>query len=596
MKLDRRQFIQISGKTLAAFAVSSSLLGCVSGSQKPDYQVTFNHGVASGDPLADRVIIWTRLSPDFASDKTDTNISHTNNSYTNNSHTDTVDVMWQAATDPYFENVIRQGSLTTSAAQDFTVKVDLIDLQPATHYFYRFVSAGTVSPTGKTKTLPVGSLSSLKLAFFSCSNYPAGYFNPYADAAKRDDLDVVLHLGDYIYEYSSTGYGTDKADAIGRMLPQDNLDELITLSDYRKRYAVYRTDRGSQSLHAALPMIAVWDDHEVANDTWRDGAQNHNEGEGPFSERKQAALQAYFEWMPIRPVTGEKNTDDHELIYRSFDFGDLVSLHMLDTRICGRDQRYLLKQFSNGQNIDIAAVEQAVAKPDRQLLGSEQYGWLLEQIKQSSARWQILGQQILMARMYVPAVLLSGMFSQQVSPETMGRIVKNTRRMKAGDPSLSAQEKAEVMIKLPYNLDAWDGYAAQRDALLQQIGDMNKSLLVLAGDTHNGWASLIKNKDQQVTGVELATPSVSSPGMEKYLKLDLETVKQFEQVLPEVIDDLQYCDLTQRGYSVLHITPDAISAQWVFVDTVLSEDYQIAETKTFTFNPGETEKGWQPKG
>ena len=568
MKLDRRQFLKASSLTLAAYAVSTGIQGCASVLQQPTYRVSFNHGVASGDPLADRVIIWTRVTPQTEIEK--------------------VEVMWQAATDPEFTQLVREGVLHTSSAEDYTVKVDLAGLSPATHYYYRFLCAGEISAVGRTKTLPVGQLDALKLAFFSCSNYPGGYFNAYADAAKRQDLDVALHLGDYIYEYGDGGYATKNSKAIGRALPEDNDGELFKLVDYRKRYALYRTDRGSQALHGSVPFIVVWDDHEVANDTWKHGAQNHNEGEGDFGERKLAALQAYFEWMPIRPVT-----DDNEVIYRSFDFGDLVSLHMLDTRIVGREERYWLKQFSNDEQLDVKAMTAAINAPERQILGAEQFAWLKHQMETSTATWQILGQQLLMARMHMPAVMLSGLYSQQTDQETFERLVKNTRRLKAGDPSLTEAQKAEVNAKIPYNLDAWDGYASQRNDVLQLALQLDKRLLVVAGDTHNAWASVLTTNQGDVAGAELGTTSVSSPGMETYLGMEAEPLQQFEQVLPELIDDLQLCQLRHRGYTVLNITPDVIKAEWVFIEAVDSEDYQVAATQTLNLSADEMSTGWQ---
>src|SRR5690606_4921645 len=231
-------------------------------------------------------------------------------------------------------------------------KVDVLDLLPGSTYHYRFRAAGRLSPAGVTRTLPQGSVAQVKFAVLSCSNYPAGYFNVYAEAAKEQGLDAVLHLGDYLYEYDSQGYAGGDAEAMGRLLPANNDVELLTLLDYRRRYAHYRTDGDLQSLHATAPFIAVWDDHEIANDTWREGAENHDPAtEGDFLARKLQALQAYFEWMPVRPAT----PGDEEIIYRSFDFGDLVSLHMLDTRVIGRDEQINYADYLTADGINLPA-------------------------------------------------------------------------------------------------------------------------------------------------------------------------------------------------------------------------------------------------
>ncbi|MBN2894604.1 MAG: alkaline phosphatase D family protein [Campylobacterales bacterium] len=325
----RREFLIASALSMGAFVVSTGLGGCGSDGSDSGVKVAFNHGVASGDPLHDRVILWTRVTP--------------------NSATDSLEVRFEVATDDTFKNLVRPAETATiSAAHDYTLKVDFQNLQAGSTYFYRFTCNGVTSPVGRTKTLPQGALSQAKFAVFSCSNYPNGHFNAYSEAAKIADLDATIHTGDYIYEYGmfekdgvTPAYATAHAAEYGRVLPSDNNTELLTLEDYRKRYALYHTDAGLQAIHAACPMIVVWDDHEIANDAYKTGAQNHDESEGSFSERKANALQAYFEWLPIRPY----QEGNYETIYRSFTYGDLLSLHMLDTRIIGRDQQLSYADF-----------------------------------------------------------------------------------------------------------------------------------------------------------------------------------------------------------------------------------------------------------
>ena len=276
--LSRRNFIKSALAGVSAATVSLSLTGCGHNDSSPsynDFAVAFNHGVASGDPLTDRVILWTRVTPEGTPN--------------------TVNVSLEVSLDKTFENIEFTESLSALAKNDYTVKVDLTGLKANTRYYYRFKANESPSTMGETKTLPETDVSQVKLAVMSCANYPAGYFHAYAEAAKMQDLDAVLHLGDYINEYGIGGYATDKATELGRMLPEDNQGELISLIDYRKRYALYRTDTGLQALHAKAPFIAVWDDHEVCNDTYIDGAENHNDDEGIFAERKMAALKAYYE-------------------------------------------------------------------------------------------------------------------------------------------------------------------------------------------------------------------------------------------------------------------------------------------------------------
>ena len=274
----RRDFLALSAKGVGAAVLSYGLMGCSSDNDDNTVAADFLHGVASGDPTQDAVIIWTRVTPQTAGD---------------------VRVSWQVSRDGAFSDLVTTGEMVTNAERDYTVKVDAIGLESGSRYFYRFMTGDKTSTVGMTKTLPEGAVDSVKLAVMSCANFPAGYFNVYELAALRDDLDAMLHLGDYIYEYGRGGYASEHAAELGReVLPAG---ELLSLSDYRTRYGQYRGDASLQKLHAKLPFITVWDDHEVANDTWKDGAENHNQGEGDFDARKQAALQAYFEWLPIRP-------------------------------------------------------------------------------------------------------------------------------------------------------------------------------------------------------------------------------------------------------------------------------------------------------
>ena len=607
MKMTRREFLAISAAAAGSLVISTGLSGCgsdsddtvssasssdssessvssASSSATQTVAATFEHGVASGDPMTDKVIIWTRATP---------------------VETGTVEVTYEVATDEAFTDIIHNGTATTSAATDYTVKIDVQNLSAGMTYFYRFSNEGTVSPIGKMKTLPGDDVTQVKMAVFSCANYPKGYFNAYTEAATLD-LDVVLHLGDYIYEYGmldengDPAYATENAEAIGRVLPSDNDTELLSLDDYRKRYALYHTDSGLQALHAAVPFITVWDDHEVANDTYKEGAENHSESEGDFETRKAAALQAYFEWLPIRPAS----EGDNETIYRAFTFGSLLSLYMLDTRIIARDKQLDYTNYITAEGaLDTAAFTTDFFSTTRKMIGDTQMAWLQAQMSTSTATWQVLGQQVLMGRMNIPAELLTGLAAiqddsldsatqQQAMIQLFAQfeeLATIKTRMLMGDETLTEEEIARVTTVIPYNLDAWDGYFVERETILQMAGTLDKNLVVLSGDTHNSWASDLKTFDvlTQTTvdqvGVEFATTSVSSPGMEEYIGItSTETAIQTEQVISLLIDDLQYCNLNNRGLMVVTFTEAAATAEWIHIDNINDETYSILSDRTHT--------------
>lgn len=553
----RREFLKLSAGlsvgSAFALAVSTSLTGCAALQKKSLSDIEFNHGVASGDPLSDALIIWTRVSR------------------SQNSEQVSAVAAWELATDAEFKNIIRSGVEKTDKSRDFTIKIDVQDLQANTEYFYRFVGLNSVSPVGRAKTLPIDNVEQVKMVVVSCSNYPAGYFNAYSDAAKQDNLDVVLHLGDYIYEYPMGGYATENAEKIGRQLAADNSDEIITLSDYRKRYAIYKTDKGLQSLHAAAPFIAVWDDHEVTNDTYKSGAENHNENEGDFFKRRAAAIQAYYEWLPIRPPMGEQNPH----IYRTFDFGNLLSLHMLDTRVIARDKQLEYKHFidASTKKVDVVKFAQALNDPKRKLLGKRQLNWLTSAIGKSKAKWQVLGQQVLMTKMLMPTEMFTQADRSNVPAvlAELGAIKQDVLNNK----TVTAEQLTRVNSLMPYNLDAWDGYPAERETLYKNVSALNKKLIVVAGDTHNAWYGMLKDEKGNTIGAEFATPGVTSPGMEWYFKLNLSQAQKMAKALSLLINDLEYCDLSQRGYMLVTLTNDEVKADWRYVDNIESTNYNI---------------------
>lgn len=568
----RRDFLAMSAKGVGVAVISYGLMGCSDSNDDNSVPAQFLHGIASGDPAVDAVILWTRVTPESEGD---------------------VKVSWQVASDAAFAQLVTTGEMVTNASRDYTVKIDARGLRAGQTYFYRFMTGDKTSIVGKTRTLPEGDVSSVKLAVMSCSNFPAGYFNVYELAAAQDDLDAVVHLGDYIYEYARGGYASEHAAKLGREVLPAN--ELLTLGDYRTRYGQYHTDASLQKLHAKVPFITVWDDHEVANDTWRDGAENHNEGEGDFAARKEAALQAYFEWLPIRPW----REGNHEEIYRSFSYGNLVDLHMLDTRVLARDKQLEYADYMDATT-GVFAGERFLAdvtSTSRTLLGLTQLLWLQGSLLQATGKWQVLGQQILMGKMSLPAAIAT----QQMSiPQfaMSGALAKLAARAAAGDPTLTAAElqylqanqallTPEVIALLqlpaiPYNLDAWDGYAYEREVILGTAKSKNLNLVVIAGDTHNAWANELKDVKGDIVGVEFATSSVSSPGLEYYLNLPAEQIPATEAAIVELVPDLKYANLKDRGFMTLTFTADAVRSDWHYVDTILSKDFQAIAERSYS--------------
>ena len=462
-------------------------------------KLAFLHGVASGDPLHDRVILWTRVTP--------------------KRNDDAVLVKWSIARDPRMKREECGGRVWTDASRDFTVKVDADRLEPNRTYYYQFEVNGARSPIGRTKTLPLFHARSVRFAVASCSNYPYGFFQVYRRIAERADLDFVLHLGDYIYEYANGQYGDGAS--IGRLVKPDH--EILSLTDYRQRHATYKTDPDLQEAHRQHPFITVWDDHETANDSWHDGAENHNPllGEGEWETRKRVAIKAYFEWMPIREFAWKPKSQ----IYRVFRYGNLAEIDMLDTRLYGRDQQA-------ASPADVATIND----PSRQLLGVEQESWLFNRLYQSQSRgvkWRVLGQQVMMAQ-------------------------------------LSASRGASVL-----NVDQWDGYAPARERLFRHIGDNNiDNVVVLTGDIHSSWGSDLASNPYDAAqydpvtgrgsvGVELVTPGVTSPGIE-----DPAAAAEQAAGLRFLSPHMKFIELNKRGYVVVDIDRDRMQSEWWHVPTI----------------------------
>ena len=590
-ELSRRSFLKSMAAGAGAVSVPTALTGCFGEDDDTQRDLTvfvFGHGVASGDPLADRVIIWTRVTP------SEDGISKE------------AEVGWVVATDEDLNEVVASGTVYTDASRDFTVKVDVTGLSANTQYYYRFAGKDNeVSPLGQTRTLPTGNVDSVKLAVCSCANYPAGLFNVY-HAMAESDADVVVHLGDYIYEYGSNEY--PKADAQVRA-PEPS-EEILSLSDYRARYAQYRTDIDLQEVHRVKPFICVWDDHELANDTWKDGAQNHQEDEGSFTARRAAAIQAYHEWLPIRSGA------DQAKIWRAFAFGNLVNLTMLDTRMIARDEPLDFANYITESGLDAEGFQQDLADTSRTLLGAEQQRFAIGSMINSGATWQVLGQQVLMGRIFIPVELLQDLAAIQATlaaggdasaaqsavATKLGQLAVIKGRIAAGDPTVTELERARVETTAPYNLDAWDGYFPAREEILRRAQYFNKNLVVLAGDTHNAWASDLYITDDTgaiqrssgSVGVEFATASVTSPGFENYVGFNsiadpaVRAAQQagFEQAVTTLVDDLKYLNSADRGYMLVNFTSTHATSEWVFVDTIGSRTYAATVKKKMRVEAG----------
>ncbi|EHR1133904.1 alkaline phosphatase D family protein [Vibrio parahaemolyticus] len=550
MSLSRRDFMKVVSST----AVATGLIGCGSDDNE-SVAVSFVHGVASGDPTQTQVIIWTRVT--------------TAASY--------VDVSWQVASDIEFLNVVQSGVFTTDTGRDFTVKVDVQNLNANSQYYYRFIVGEMMSEVGQTQTLPEDGVDKASMAVVSCANYPAGYFHVYREILNQHEqspFDVVLHLGDYIYEYGAGGYASEDAAALGREPSKGT--ECITLDDYRKRYAQYRQDADLQALHAKLPMIAVWDDHELANDTWKNGAENHQDDEGRFIDRRAAAAAAWTEWLPVR-----ENTFSNMLIYRQFSFGNLVNLMMLDTRLVGRDKPLDYFSLSVPTMEAIGGLVAQSRSADRELLGTEQLAWLMNEFNTHDAKWNVLGQQVLMSRMELPSSVMTAMFQLFTSTEE-----KKTEALLAVNTAITGYlaDPSADPISLPYNLDAWDGYYVEREKVYQLAKASSGNFVCLAGDTHNAWASKLKDVSNNPIGVEFATSSVSSPGLEEYLALDPVAIAQMEYTLPHLVSELQWADIKQRGFMRVTFTADAAQSTWYLVSTIKDKKYQVTTKSASTTN------------
>jgi alkaline phosphatase D len=495
----------------------------------------FTHDVASGEPRQHQVMLWTRYVPGAG---------------------DAARLSWQVSRTPDFARLAAQGEVMAEAAHDYCVKPVAEGLRPGEWYFYRFRDgAGRTSPVGRTKTLPDGPVSRFALGFFSCSNLPFGWFNAYGHAAARRDLDLMVHLGDYLYEYGAGHYPDPGEETPGRLIQPAN--EIVHLADYRLRYAAYRSDPDLQRLHRLFPMIAMWDDHESANDSWEGGAQNHQpDTEGSWDARKAAAVQANREWLPVAD----------EASWESYEIGDLATLFKPETRLTARSRQFTYGAVLRGQGNRGAALaafrDGPWQDPARTLMGPEQEAWLAAGLRRSAARgakWQVLAQQVVMGSAALPPEALS--WAAPDAPE-------RTRNAIAAGVDAGR-------VGLPFNLDSWDGYPAARRRLLHSALDANANLVVLSGDSHNAWGFDL-DLDGHPAGVEFAGQSVTSSGYES------EVTRVAPADLARAIiarnPQLKWADTSRRGYATLTLTPARATGEWLFLDTIRRRGTRLSGT------------------
>ena len=540
----RRSFLQ-----LLASGVLFALLGARGRAAAKPSPYSFDHGAASGDPLDDAVILWTRVSGAVGESLT---------------------VNWQVAQDAAMRSVIAAGTAETDAARDYTVKVDARGLPSDARLYFQFSIGEVRSIVGRTRTLPVGEVDMARFAVVSCSNYPYGFFHAYRDIAERDDIDAVIHLGDYIYEYGMGEYATERAEALGRV--PDPPTELMTLSDYRRRYAQYRSDADLQALHGRHPMIVVWDDHEIANDGWRDGAENHNNledvDEGPWRNRRDAALQAWFEWLPVRGKPNGRKTR----IYRDFRWGDLVKLVMLDTRYYGREIQPDVSQTDG----TLERINAVLEGGKRQLLGRKQARWLRRRLRKRDTTWQAIGQQVLLGPLNSPDL----------------------------EPLLDLEQPAMVPVEVlqqniavskshpPILLDTWDGYPWARRQFLRDIKRYGRNTVVLSGDLHTSIAGDVAlDGEYEAATVEFMTSSITSPGFAEYLPereaggVAAATLRQNPQ--------MRYMETEKRGWLCMTFTHEECVGEWHLLSTITEPDYEVSVDRRLAVAAGNVSAGLQ---
>lgn len=538
-RISRRHALTLVGAGgLAAACATNSAGNGAAPSQSPALTDRFRHGVASGDPDAVSLVIWTRISTDLPE----------------------LDVTWLVGADAELRDVVASGTFQTNAARDWTVKPLVGGLQPGKTYYYQFVAQGDASPVGRTRTLPVAGPSKLGIALASCSNYAFGHFNAYGAIAHDKEIDFVLHTGDYIYEYGGAGgWGEETATVIGR--PHAPPHETVTLDDYRTRHAQYKTDEGSRALHAMHPLLCCWDDHESANNPWTDGAQNHQpESEGDWETRRAASVQAYYEWMPIRePEAGKSRLE----FWRTYVFGDLATLVTLETRHTARSQQVDYEawrpklqtpaDYETFRNAVIGDSARAMLSPAME----ETLKAALAHSRERNQPWRLIGNASPLARMLVPDLV--GARVLQVP----------------SDESLEAHKRLAWLGEhnLPFYTDTWDGYPAARERFYDLCKSVDvQDLIVLTGDSHSFWLNQLADEAGNPMGVELGTAGITSPGDFIESGFSTEQASALDAAFADLLDEVLWTDNLHQGYVRLVLQADRARSDFVAVRTVLQPD------------------------
>ncbi|MFH8411843.1 alkaline phosphatase D family protein [Streptomyces collinus] len=520
-------------KAAAATAVLAGPLAATLPARAVDQAPAFLHGVASGDPLPDGVLLWTRVTP-------------VPEAIPGSGAGPDTEVSWTVAEDKAFTTIVAKGSTTATAASDHTVKADIRGLKPGTDYWFRFSAGGTDSPAARTRTAPAhdAAVTGLRFGVVSCANWEAGWFSPYRHLAARGDLDAWLHLGDYIYEYGTGEYGTR-----GKVVrPHAPAHEIVTLADYRTRHARYKTDPDLQALHAAAPVVAIWDDHEFANDAWPGGAENHTEGaEGTWSARQAAAKQAYFEWMPVRTAIAGTT-------YRRLRFGKLADLSLLDLRSFRSQQ----VKVGNGE----------VDDPDRTLTGRAQLDWLKAGLTSSDTTWRLVGNSVM------------------ISPFAIGSLSADLLKPLAKLLGLPQEG-------LALNTDQWDGYTDDRREILAHLRtNAIRNTVFLTGDIHMAWANDVPVDAgtyplSPSAATEFVVTSVTSDNLDDIVKVPEGTVSAVAApVIRAANRHVHWVDTDRHGFGVLDITAERAQMDFYVVSDRAKRDASAKWSRSYRTRSG----------
>ncbi|WP_417594524.1 alkaline phosphatase D family protein [Parasphingorhabdus sp.] len=536
MNIDRRQLMALGTFGLGALSVpaSASLLGAKG----------FTHGVASGEPSQNSVLLWTRF------------VGNGN-----------VRLTAEISVSPDFAGAKIAGEVEALVDRDHIAKITVQGLDPNHWYFYRFIAPdGSKSAVGRTRTLPEGPTKKFTLGVVGCANLPFGYFNAYAHAAQNAELDMMVHTGDYLYEYAAGTYPSKEQALTGRAI--NPATEMVQLADYRLRYASYRKDPDLQRIHQVLPMIAMWDDHEFANDAYRDGAENHDASEGDWEVRKRVAERVYREWMPV------SDRGNGSPRWSEYQIGDLATLFLTESRIGARTKQLDLAAALKGQKDIQQALESfrdnAWQDPALEMIGGEQQAWLASGMRKSKAsgtKWQVWSQQCVMGELKLPQEAINWV-SDDAPAYARERLAVGAMAAKLG---------------LPINLDSWDGYPKARERALASAQQVDADLVVLSGDSHNAWAFDLATSDG-AAGVEFGGQSVTSPGIESYLSGASPDVAA--KALIDTNPALQWTDTAQRGYMTVTLTPEKATSTWHFLDTIRAKSIALSGSKSQTVQRG----------